>query len=287
MKILVLGANGNLGTQISEVFEADSENEVIAWDREQIDVTDEELVYKKISDIKPEIIINAVAYNAVDKCEESEEEYDKAKILNIDVPRFLANAAIENDALLIHFSSDYVFGAVEKDFYEESDEPSALNRYGKTKLHGERAIIKLSSKGLKWYLIRTSKLFGPKGSSEVTKMSFFDLIFSLSSERDSFDMVDGEFSCFTYTKDLAKKTKLLVDEKKGYGIYHIVNEGVASWYDGAVELFHLKGVEKKLNKVKSEELNRLAKRANSSVLKNTKLEPLRSWKEALREYLNI
>ena len=287
MKILILGSEGNLGTQLVKVFESDRENELIAWDREQIDVRDEELINKKVSDLKPDLIINAVAYNAVDKCEASDDEYNLAKELNIDVPRYLARAALDNKALFVHFSSDYVFDGRGAGTYEEDYETRSVNRYGKTKLHGEKAIIRMSAEGLKWYIIRTSKLFGPKGSSEESKISFFDLILSLVPEKDEFNMVDGELSCFTYTKDLAEATKKVIDEKKGYGIYHIFNEGAATWHDGVLELFKLKNINTKVNSIKSEDLKRPAKRPDSSVLVNTKTEALRNWKEALKEYLEI
>ncbi|PLX21828.1 dTDP-4-dehydrorhamnose reductase [Candidatus Parcubacteria bacterium] len=287
MKILILGANGNLGTQLTKVFGDDPENEVIAWDREQIDVTDQELVDKKVADIKPELIINAVAYNAVDKCEDDEDEYDLAKELNIDVPRYLAKAALTNKAIIIHYSSDYVFEGNGEGEYEEDYETKSVNRYGKTKLMGERDVIRMSGMGLKWYLIRTSKLFGPKPENQDAKENFFDIMLKLSEKKDELNVVDGERSCFTYAPDLAKATKELVESEKGFGIYHLVNEGPATWYEGVKELFRLKNIETKVNPIASEDLERPAKRPKSSVLKNTKLSPLRSWKEALAEYVNL
>ncbi|MDA3840513.1 MAG: NAD(P)-dependent oxidoreductase [Patescibacteria group bacterium] len=287
MKILILGASGNLGTQLVDVFSADEENDVTAWDREQIDVRDEELVAKKVSDLKPDVIINAVAYTAADKCEVDEDEYDLAKELNIDVPRYIAKAALENDAVFVHFSSDYSFDGSGAGVYEEDYETRSVNRYGKTKLLGEKAIIKMSSQGLKWYLIRTSKLFGPKGDNENAKESFFDLMTAWSEKKDELNLVDEELSCFTYTPDLAKEVKKIIEDEIGFGIYHIVNEGAVTWYGGLVELFKMKGVTTKINPIKSEDLKRPAKRPVSSVLKNTKLEPLRDWKEALSEYLGI
>lgn len=287
MKILILGATGNLGTQLVDVFSTDEENEVIAWDREQIDVRDEGLVSKKVGDIKPDLIINAVAYTAVDKCEVDEYEYDLAKELNIDVPRYIARAALDNDAIFVHYSSDYCFDGSGAGVYEEDYETRSVNRYGKTKLLGEKAIIKMSSQGLKWYLIRTSKLFGPRGNNEKSKESFFDLMIKLSKEKDELNLVDEELSCFTYTKDLAETTKKMVENEVGFGIYHVVNEGPVTWYGGLVEAFKMKGITTKINPIKSEELKRPAKRPVSSVLKNTKLEPLRDWREALAEYLEI
>jgi len=284
MKILILGAKGNLGQQLVKVFAAG--NEVIAWDRGEIDITDRELILKKMGDLKPELVINAAAYNAVDKCEADDEEYDLAKKINIDGPKFLAEACLKTGATLIHYSTDYVFDGRKKAGYLETDEPKPINRYGETKFHGEKRILELSGSGLKWYLIRTSKLFGPKGESELAKPSFFDIMLELSKTKKQLEAVDEELSCFTYTPDLARATKELYESDRGYGIYHLTNSGRATWHEAAVELFKLKNIKIKVNAITSQELKRPAKRPASSVLLNTKFEQLRSWREALNEYLN-
>ncbi|MFH1482511.1 MAG: dTDP-4-dehydrorhamnose reductase [Patescibacteria group bacterium] len=282
MKILIFGANGNLGCQLMKIFTSD--NEVIGLDKNDVDISDRELVLKKVSDLKPSIIINASAYNAVDKCETSDEEYNLAKKINIDGPKFLAEASLNVKATLIHYSTDYVFSGDKEEGYCEDDLPNPINRYGKTKFYGEKKIIELSGQGLKWYLIRTSKLFGPKGESEVSKDSFFDIMLKLSKEKDELNVVDGEKSCFTYTPDLAQATKDLLESKKGYGIYHIINSNACTWCEAVKELFKIKNIQIKINPIKSEQLDRSAKRPENSTLLNTKLESLRSWQEALREY---
>jgi len=286
MRVLILGAKGNLGGQLVKVFSTDG-NEVIDWDKEEIDITDRGLILKKVSDVKPDLIINAAAYNAVDKCEDSNAQYEIAKKINIDGPKFLAEAAIAVGAILIHYSSDYVFDGKNKNGYKETDAPNPINRYGKTKYHGEKRIIEYSGVGLKWYIIRPSKLFGPKGDSEQAKESFFDLMLRLSGERKEFNMVEGEeISCFTYTPDLAARTKELVDGNFSYGIYHIVNAEPSSWYKAAKFLFELADKNDiKLNPIKADGFPRPAKRPKYSILLNTKLKPLRSWKDALKEYL--
>lgn len=276
-----------MGQALVKVFEKD--NDVISWDRGEIDITDNELIKKKIKELKPEIIINAAAYNAVDKCETDEKEFELAKKINGEAVGYLAEAALEVSALLVHYSTDYVFDGKKKRGYKEDAEAHPISKYGETKLAGERALIALSGKGLKWYLIRTSKLFGAKGEGDMVKESFFDLILRLSKERKEFNMVHNEeVSCFTYTSDLAKETKNLIESGKGYGIYHITNSGPCSWYEAAKYLFELKnitGIE--LNPISSSGLHRLARRPKFSVLLNTKLEPMRDWREALKEYLNI
>lgn len=282
-KILILGARGNLGQQLVKVFMVN--NEIIAWDRGEIDITDRELILKKIGDVKPELVINAAAYNAVDKCEANGEEYELAKKINIDGPKFLAEACLKIGAILIHYSTDYVFEGKKKSGYSETDEPKPINHYGKTKFHGETRILELSGAGLKWYLIRTSKLFGPTGESAMAKPSFFDIMLEQSRNKPSIEVVDEEMSYFTYTADLAKATKELVDKDSGYGLYHIVNSGAGTWYKAALELFKLAGIKIEVKPITSEKLARPAKRPKYSALLNTKLPPMRDYREALSEYL--
>ncbi|MDP2709053.1 MAG: dTDP-4-dehydrorhamnose reductase [bacterium] len=285
-KILILGAKGNLGVQLAKIFATEADNEVIAWDKGEIDVTDRELIFKKMGDLKPELVINAAAYNAVDKCEKSEEEYDLAKTINIDGPKFLAEACLKTGAALIHYSTNYVFDGEKKEGYVETDAPRPVNRYGKSKFHGEKRILELSGQGLKWYIIRTSKLFGPKGDSELAKPSFFDLMLAAAKIKDKLEIVNDEFSCFTYTPDLAKATKELVESDKGCGIYHLANSGARTWHGAALELFKLAGIKIEITAITGDKVARPAKRPKYSVLLNTKLPPLRDYREALKEYLN-
>lgn len=283
MKVLILGAKGNLGVQLQKVFEID--NELVVWDKEEVDITDRGLILKKIEDISPDIIINSAAYNAVDKCEENEEEFQLAKKLNSDAPGYLGEAALKVGAVLVHYSSDYVFDGKNKLGYTEKDDPKPINNYGKTKLGGEKNIIKLNGKGLKYYIVRTSKLFGPKGQSEVAKPSFFDIMLKLGKEKDQLDLVDSEVSCFTYTPDLALWTKKLLDSEKGSGIYHFINEESSTWYSAVLELFKMAGIKIKVNPVSPDKFPRPAKRPEYSVLVNTKFEKMRNYKDALRAYL--
>ncbi len=283
--ILILGARGNLGVQLTKIFK-DSDYEAVAWDREEIDITDKELIIKKINDIKPSIIINAAAYNAVDKCEEDRKEFELAYKINGEAVGFLVEAALKVNAILIHYSTDYVFAGDKKEGYSEDDRPSPINKYGETKLAGEKEIISSSGKGLKWYLIRTSKLFGPRGKSPTAKPSFFDLMINLAASRKELKVVDAEVSSFTYTPDLARVTRELIEEKYGYGIYHLVNEGACTWYEAACKLFKILEKDIKIKPVSPEYFPRPAKRPPYSILLNTKFKKLRNWREALKEYLN-
>ncbi len=284
-KVLILGGKGNLGHQLFNEFSKDSKYEVISWDKSEIDVTDKDLILKKVSDIQPSVIINAAAYNAVDRCED-DAGFDLAKKINGLAPGYLAQAALQNGSVLIHYSTDYVFDGEREDGYSEDDKPTPISKYGESKLLGEKEIIKHSGKGLKWYLIRTSKLFGPSGDSDISKSSFFDTMVSLSEEKDELSVIHEEVSKFTYTPDLAKATRQLFEGDHGYGVYHIVNEGTCTWYEGVVELFRVLGIKTLVKPIKSEEYPRPAKRPAYSILINNKFPELRSWKDALGEYLN-
>lgn len=283
MKIVILGAQGNLGTQLVKAF---SDDEVVGLDRQDLDFLDFNLLTDRLEEEKADVIINAAAYNAVDKCEAEKEEKKLAKELNIDLPNFLSVFCLSNEAILIHYSTDYVFsGKNNDDFFVESDLQNPINIYGQTKSEGEKKILELEKSNLKYYLIRTSKLFGPAGTSVFAKTSFFDMILKLAQNGNDLKAVNEERSCFTYTPDLAVATADLLKEQAPYGVYHLVNDGAVTWYDGAVEALKVKGLSLTVTPVPSSVFPRPAQRPFSSVLKNTKRPSLRSWKEALADYL--
>jgi len=284
MAILILGGQGNLGTQLTQACSVDYE--VVSWDRDDLDVLDFPLLISKITELKPQLIINTVAYNAVDKCEDKK-EYELALKLNAELPAVLANLARKINAVLIHYSTDYVFNGTEnKKEFIESDTPNPINKYGESKSAGEREVIKMAEHGLNYYLIRTSKLFGPKGQSAAAKPSFFDIMLNLAQTKNDLTVVSEELSCFTYTSDLAAATLRLWEIEAPYGIYHLVNESPCTWYEAATELFRLKKMSVNLRPVRSENLLRAARRPKYSVLKNLKIKKMRNFQEALREYLN-
>ncbi|MFA5886997.1 MAG: NAD(P)-dependent oxidoreductase [Patescibacteria group bacterium] len=284
MSILILGGRGNLGVQLAKTFSLDQE--VISLDRSDLDVLDYPLLSARVREIAPVLIINAVAYNAVDKCEDKE-EYGMALRLNRDFPGVLADLSLSIGAVLIHYSSDYVFsGTAEKFSFQEEETPNPLNKYGESKFLGEQEILKRSQYGLKYYLVRTSKLFGPQGTSPQAKPSFFEIMLNLAPVKPELTVVNEELSCFTYTPDLAEATKRLWELEVPFGIYHLVNEGSCTWYDGVLALFHYKKIKNMVRPIRSEDLSRLARRPKFSVLENTKLKKMRNWKLALREYLD-
>lgn len=287
MPILILGGRGNLGSQLTKVFSEDYDT--ISWDHEDLDVLDFKLLEDKIATIRPELIINTVAYNAVDNCESRDGIKDVRK-LNIDLPAKLADICLKFGIVLIHYSSDYVFsGTKEKQFFVEDEIPNPINKYGETKFFGEMEINKRLEYGLSYYIIRTSKLFGPPGKSAAAKKSFFDIMLNATKNdpQKELTIVNEEQSCFTYTPDLAKATKRLWELKVPFGTFHLVNEDACTWYEAAVELFRLAQLKPKIRSVRSEDLFRAARRPKYSILKNTKVKKLRSYKQALAEYLGV
>ena len=284
MKVIILGSNGNLGTQLRRVFS--ERHDVLSLDTNNSDMFDLERLEKIITDYQPEIIINAVAYNNVDECEISPEARSIADSLNIILPKFLAELCLKNNYLLVSYSSDYVFGKETRDFpYSEWDNPNPVNYYGLSKMKGEEYVIKLGLLGLKHYLIRTSKLFGPQGSGSFTKKSFFDIMIEVSKKQAEIKVVDEEISSFTYTPDLASYTNYLVSQNYPYGIYHLVNKGQATWAQATETLFKFLKIAIKIVPVSGESFSRPAKRPNYSLLDNTKMMPLPYWKQSLEIYL--
>jgi dTDP-4-dehydrorhamnose reductase len=283
-KMLILGAKGMLGQELVRVFSCDEQYMVTAWDREEIDVTNFDELEAKTKELGPDIILNAVAYNAVDLCETDDAEYAKARILNVEVPRKLAQISQEIRATIVHYSTDYVFDGSQKSGYDEEAQPQSLSRYGETKLGGERGVL---GEGGRVYVIRLSKLFGKPASSAAGKRSFFDVMLEKGRSTDEVRVVDDERSCFTYAPDLAEATKAPIEDQVPYGIYHLPNEGGVTWYEAVQELYRLAHIETKVTPVTSEAFPRPAKRPATSILLNTKRPKLREYREALEEYLKL
>lgn len=285
MTILLLGSGGNLGQGFLELFRDKDEVTLVAWDKNDIDVTDEGLLSKKIIEIKPEIIINTVAYNDVDECENNSEAHELAEQLNIDFVKFLGETALANNILLVHYSSDYVFKGDNQEGYNEEAKVDPINVYGETKARGEQELLKLSGRGLKWYLIRTSKLFGLQGDSSLSKTIFFEKISDLARNNEVIKAINNEQGAFTYTSDLAKASWELIEDGASFGIYHLVNSGQASWYEAAKYFLDKINLKATIIPVSRQEFPRAAARGQYSLLLNTKRPPLRSWQEALTDFI--
>ena len=280
MKILITGANGMLAKSVRKRLEG---NELICTDVEDLDITNEEAVLKKVAEVKPEYIINCAAYTAVDKAETAGEIVEK---INADGPRNLAKAAKENDCVLVHVSTDYVFGGdldVEKD-YKEDDPKAPVTAYGITKLHGEEAIEENTDK---YYIFRTAWLYGD-GNNFVRTM------LKLGETKDELNVVSDQHGSPTYAEDLANFIGEAIEKKIPYGIYNATNEGYTTWYDFTKAIFEYAGIICKVNPVTTEEYIDMmkitqAKRPKNSQMSKAKLEAqgieVPEWEDALKRYL--
>lgn len=276
MRILLLGAKGMLGGALQRVL---GEHDVTAWDREMLDITNEAQVREKIVEEKPEVIINAAAWTDVDGAEE-EGKRELCFAVNEAAVRYVAQAAKDMDALMVHYSTDYVFPGTAKVGYAEDDPPGpAVNAYGESKLAGERA---LKESGARFHLIRTAWLYGSGGKN------FVDTMLTIGREKDSVQVVSDQHGNPTFTYDVALATKEILEHSDAYppGIYHAVNFGETTWFDFARKIFEIAGMRVAVEPVSSDQFPRPAKRPAYSLLKNTRGPKLRHWEDALRAYLD-
>lgn len=274
MKVLILGVKGSLGQTFLDLYK---DQEVIGWDRTELDITDEEAVNKKIPELKPDLVINCAAYNAVDQ---AEADRGTAAAVNGNAVGFLAKVCDSLGITLISYSTGQVFDGSNSGGYNEEAQPQPVNEYGRSKFLGE---MELQEKTDKFYLIRTCWLYGKPAAG---KKSFTDIMLELGTKNEIVNAVGDEFGNPTYVLDLAHATRALIEEKKPFGIYHLVNSGVASRFDWAEEIFRIKKMVVVLESVNSDFFPRQAKRPKYEVLNNTKFIELRPWTEALTEYLS-
>jgi dTDP-4-dehydrorhamnose reductase/glucose-1-phosphate thymidylyltransferase short form len=256
---LILGAGGMLGRDLAAVFPG-----ARLCGHKDLDITDGAAVKAYILEMKPDLVINAAAYTNVDGCEDDPET---AFAVNGDAPGYIAAACREVGAVLVHYSTDYVFDGSKME-YAESDEPNPINVYGASKLRGEQNIARCMDD---YRIIRTSWLFGRHGKN------FVETIRHLSKENETVRVVTDQVGKPTYTADLARKTAEIAECPPG--IYHVTNDGVCSWYEFA------RAFAPNIVPCTSAEFPRKAKRPAYSVLVNTKTSPMRPWKEALEDYL--
>lgn len=283
MKTLIIGAKGMLGQALMQELgvmchESCVRHEVIGLDLAELDITKESEVQRVLKEIKPEVVINVAAYNDVDGAEKNP---DLAMLINSTAVGYLAKACNEINALLVHYSTDYVFAGDQARGYTEEDLPTPISVYGESKYGGEKAAVLAQ----KYYLIRTSRLFGKSGTGPTAKRSFIEAVIKKSQEVPQLTMVDEELSSPTYVKDLAQATKELIEQKHPFGLYHRTNNGACTWYGFGLELQKQDAVKTPMVPVTGDAFPRPAKRPKSSQLISTKLPPLRSWQEALKEYL--
>jgi dTDP-4-dehydrorhamnose reductase len=281
MKILVTGSRGALGQDVAEVFAA-AGHDVIALDREGLDITDRPSVMKLVEELQPQVIVNGAAYNLVDKVEEPD-IYPIAYAINALGPQYLAEAAKETGATFVHVSTDYVFAGDKPEGYREDDDRSPISKYGETKAAGEELVEKV---GGDFYIVRTSKIFGRPASSADAKESFVMLMLRLAASKPQLSIVDEEVGCPTYTLDLAQGILDLVAGHYPFGIYHLVNSGPGvTWFAFAEEIFSFKGVTTPRLPVSTKDFPKPAARPKFAPLLNTKFPALRPRREALQEFL--
>jgi len=280
MKILIIGADGQLGTDLTKVI---PKNEQIPLTINDIDVLNREQTLQAIKKYSSDIVINATAYSNVDK---AEDDAKGAFALNSDAVKNIADACGKIDAAMVHISSDYVFDGGKSSPYVESDSPNPLSEYGKSKLAGEKAVKNTLKK---YFIIRTTGLYGEAGCWGKGRTNFVETMIKLAESKPELRVVADEIMSPTYTLDLAKKIYELV-QAKHYGLYHIVNHGGCSWHDFAAKIFELLGRKVTIHETTAAEFKTKAKRPKYSVLKNAKLaelgmDDMRPWQEALKAYL--
>lgn len=276
MKILITGARGQLGLEVSRQLAEFDMYQVIAADRKMLDIGDLANVESVLSKYMPEVVINCGAYTAVDL---AESEIESAYKINSLGAKHLAIVCEEIGAKLVQVSTDYVFDGDNPVPKKEDDITSPQSIYGSSKLDGENNVKQFCSR---YFIIRTAWLYGD-GNNFVRTM------LKLAKGRDHLSVVGDQFGSPTSTKDLAQAIISLINTKY-YGTYHGTCEGECSWYDFACEIFRIMDYDIKVNKVTSEEFVRPAKRPTYSVLNNFNLKlydlnSFRPWQEAIKDYL--
>ena len=231
MKVLVTGKNGQVGSCLANLLETQTELNLLALDRKQLDITDPIQVDKIVSEFQPNIIINAAAYTAVDK---AEQESELAIAINRDGPQNLANAANKVNATIIHISTDYVFDGDSAENYLESDITAPQGEYGRSKLAGEQAVAQACPKHI---ILRTAWVFGEHGNNFVKTM------LRLAKVRDSLGVVADQFGGPTYTGDIANAiltiSKQIAQGSQAFGVYHFSGFPHASWHTFAEKIFEI------------------------------------------------
>lgn len=275
-KILVTGANGQLGLQIKKQYEGKDDIELYLTDIDKLDISDINQVMGLVSEIKPYAIINCAAYNAVDNCELDRESGFK---INSIGPRNLAIAADRYDCKLVHISTDYVFDGNNTIPYTEYDNPNPLSQYGKSKLAGEQYVKEFCKKH---FIIRTAWLYG-KGKN------FIETMLKLSENHKELRVVSDQYGTPTSVVVLGEIIDKLIFTDN-YGLYHGTCEGQCSWADFAEEIFRLSGKDTKVVRVTTEEYGAKANRPHYSVLENLGLKLVLgyvapSWRVPLKKYI--
>lgn len=282
MIIAVLGANGQLGNELQVLAKSYPDDNFYFTDIDEVNITQKESVENYIRKTKPDILINAAAYTAVDK---AESDAEKAMQVNAKAVEIIASLSEKYHFFLIHVSTDYVFDGTHHKPYHELDVPQPVSIYGKTKLAGEQAIKSILSRAI---IIRTSWLYSSFGNN------FMKTMLKLSKERTQLSVVFDQIGTPTYAADLAdtilricKQTQIVNNVE----IYHYANEGVCSWYDFAKEIMDATASACEIIPIETKDYPTAAIRPHYSVLNKHKIKTdfgirIPHWKDSLIHCLN-
>ena len=279
MRILITGKNGQVGTELSRLYQ--SRQDVVLTGREECDLSNEQSIRDTVRRVKPTVILNAGAYTAVDQ---AEKEPGLCFAINAHAPRVLAEEATQLDALLIHYSTDYVFNGEKAEPYVETDPLSPVNVYGESKAAGEAAISQAANRFL---VLRTSWVYGAQGKN------FLRTMLRLGAERPELRIVDDQIGAPTSAAAIASATVRLVEQSDApAGIYHMTAAGSTSWCGFARAIFEA-GVlssRPRVQPIASSDYPTPARRPANSVLVNDKFAHafhfrLPTWQQQLKEVL--
>jgi len=275
MKVLITGANGQLGREVASTLLHD--DVVFAYSRFELDVTNEEQVNFVFNEVKPDVIVHCAAYTAVDLAESNQED---AFMVNAQGTKYVAQAARQVGAKVCYISTDYVFDGKGTSPYNEHDTPNPQTVYGKSKLLGEQFIQQHLSE---YYIVRTSWLFGKYGNN------FVKTVLKVGKNQGKLQVVNDQFGSPTYTTDLAAFLNELI-RTDWFGTYHVSNSGSCTWYEFAKEIFANSKISVELTPCKTAEFPRPAPRPAYSVLAHTALQAngfreLPEWQDALKRFL--
>ncbi len=283
MKIAVIGANGQLGSDVARAFVKNGD-QVVSLTHADIELSDMDSVSNCLRTASPDIVVNTAAMHHVENCER---EPQKAFAVNGIGAWNLARAARDMDQVLLHVSTDYVFDGIKVSPYEETDAPAPLNAYGNTKLAGEHFV---RSTAPKHFVLRTSAIYGSNPCRAKGGLNFIDLMLKLARERGEVRVVDSEIVTPTSTAELSRQIVAL-SRSNAYGLYHATAEGSCSWHGFAKEVFALTNTKVNLQIAGPNEFPAKVPRPKYSVLENCGLKRhglniFRPWQESVREYVS-
>jgi len=277
VKILVTGRDGQVGWELARVLPA--LGEVAAFTRAEMDLANPDSIVDRVRGFKPDVIVNAAAYTAVDKAETDKEQ---ATLVNAAGPAFLAAEAQARGALLVHYSTDYVYDGTKTSPYVETDATNPLSVYGQSKLAGERAI---EAVGCRHLILRTSWVYGARGRNFMLTM------LKLGREKPMLRVVDDQRGAPTWSHEIAATTLALLKSRNPQsGVYHLTAGGATTWCGFAREIFRIAGIQTPVEPITTAEYPTPATRPANSVLSNEKMKntfkvSLPSWGESLERCL--